>query len=241
MTARSPMKKQAGFSIIEIAVVLVVIGMMLMSAMPMMSDWMRNAKLRNQAEALQSGLQQARNEAVRRNQAITFYMVSGTSANALDDTCAVSSSGTSWVVSVRDPSGECDAAPAMTSTNGSNPLIVRTHVGADGASGVSVAGLASDGATAASSVTFDAFGRASGALVRINVAYATSQDADRPLRVDISPAGMVRMCDTTVTDSTDPRRCSDSPADADAGGTGTDTPISTPPTESQDVQTPTSN
>jgi type IV fimbrial biogenesis protein FimT len=237
------MKKQTGFSIIEIAVVLVVVGMMLMSAMPMMSDWMRNAKLRNQAEALQSGLQQARNEAVRRNQAITFYMVSGDNANALDDTCVVSSSGTSWVVSVRNPAGECDAAPAVTSTDGSNPLIVRTHVGADGASGVSVNGLASDGTTAASSVTFDAFGRASGSLVRINVAYATSQDADRPLRVDISPAGMVRMCDTQITDSTDPRRCPSSASDASApaGGTGTDTPISTPQTESQDVQTPPSN
>lgn len=235
------MKKQAGFSIIEIAVVLVVIGMMLMSAMPAMSDWMRNAKLRNQAEALQSGLQQARNEAVRRNQAITFYMVSGDNANALDDTCVVSSTGTSWVVSVRDPAGECDAAPAVTSTTSSNPLIVRTHVGADGASGVSVSGLASDGTTAASSITFDAFGRASGNLVRITVNYASSRDTDRPLRVDISPAGMVRMCDTTISDSTDPRGCPGSAASGSGTGTGTDTPISTPQTESQDAQTPSSN
>lgn len=201
------MKKQAGFSIIELAVVMVVIGMMLMSAMPLMNDWMRNAKLRNQAEALQSGLQVARNEAVRRNQAITFYMVSSDSATTLTDSCAVSANGTSWVVSVRDPAGECAAAPAVTSSDGSNPLIVRTHLGADGASGVSVSGLASDGTTAASSVTFDAFGRASGGLVRINVSYATGQATDRNMRVDISPAGMVRMCDTAITDSSDPRRC----------------------------------
>lgn len=62
---------QGGFSIIEIAVTLVVLGMLLASAVPSMSAWVRNAKLRNQAESLQTGLQQARNEAVRRNRPIT--------------------------------------------------------------------------------------------------------------------------------------------------------------------------
>lgn len=229
--------KQKGFSIIELAVVLVVIGMMLMGAMPTISEWLRNAKLRNQAEAVQSGIQQARNEAVRRNQPITFYLVSGDSANTLDDSCAVSASGTSWVISVRTPAGACDAAPAVTSTDNTNPLIVRTHVGADGASGVSVSGVASDGTTAASSVTFDAFGRASGGLTRVNIAYATSKTTDRPLRVDISPAGMVRMCDTAITDTSDPRGC---PASSTGGSSDsipdTDTPISTPVTETPDVE-----
>lgn len=218
--------KQKGFSIIELAVVLVVIGMMLAGAMPTISEWLRNAKLRNQAEAVQSGIQQARNEAVRRNQPITFYLVSADSTNTLDDSCVVSASGTSWVISVRTPAGACDAAPAITSTDNTNPLIVRTHVGADGASGVAVSGVASDGSTAASSVTFDAFGRSSGDLTRVNIAYATSMSTDRPLRIDISSAGMVRMCDTAITDTTDPRRCT---------ATSTDTPASTPLTETQDV------
>lgn len=199
--------KQRGFSIIEIAVVLVVVGMLLMSAVPTMTEWLRNAKLRNQAEALQAGLQQARNEAVRRNQPVSFYLVSGNSATTLDSTCAVSASGTSWVVSVRDPAGACESAPAVSSSDADNPLIVATHVGADGASGVSVSGLATDGTTAASSITFDAFGRASGALRRIDVNYASAQDGDRPLRLNVSAAGMVRMCDTTVSDASDPRRC----------------------------------
>lgn len=235
--------KQKGFSIIEIAVVLVVVGMMLMGAMPIMSEWLRNAKLRNQSEALQSGLQQARNEAVRRNQAITFYLVSGDNANVLDGTCVVSASGTSWVVSVRDPAGECDAAPAVTSTQSTNPLIVRTHVGADGASGVAVSGLAADGTTAASSVTFDAFGRASGNLARIDIAYASSQSSDRPLRINISPAGMVRTCDTSVTESSDPRLCPST--DAGSGGAETEAPnvpqITPTQPETQDVQAPAVN
>ena len=110
------MKHQRGFSIIEIAVVLIVVGMLLMSAVPTMTEWMRNAKLRNQAESVQNGLQQARNEAVRRNRPVSFYLVSNGTATALDNGCTVSATGTSWVVSVRDPGGACAATP--TNANG---------------------------------------------------------------------------------------------------------------------------
>ena len=207
MKAGSTMKKQAGFSIIELAVVMVVIGMMLMSAMPLMNDWMRNAKLRNQAEAVQNGLQQARNEAVRRNRPITFYMVDNGTATALNNSCTVSAAGASWVVSVRDPGSACAATPANTSTDATNPLIVVKRLGTEGSTGVSVSGLAADGSTAASSVTFDALGRRSGNLTRIAVKYASAQTEDRPLRVDITPAGMVRSCDPLITSTSDPRRC----------------------------------
>jgi type IV fimbrial biogenesis protein FimT len=198
---------QRGFSIIEIAVTLVVLGMLLATAVPSMSAWMRNAKLRNQAESLQTGLQQARNEAVRRNRAITFYLVDNGTATALNNSCTVSATGISWVVSVRDPGSACAAAPATTSTDTRNPLIVAKHLGGDGAKGVSVGGLAADGSTAANSVTFDALGRRSGTLTRLVVSYAVAQTDDRPLRVDITPAGMVRSCDPLITSSSDPRRC----------------------------------
>ena len=198
---------QGGFSIIEIAVTLVVLGMLLATAVPSMSAWVRNAKLRNQAESLQTGLQQARNEAVRRNRPITFYMVGNGTATALNNSCTVSDTGTSWVVSVRDPGSACAAAPTNASTDATNPLIVVKRLGAEGSTGVSVNGLAADGSTAASSVTFDALGRRSGNLTRIVVSYASAQSEDRPLRVDITPAGMVRSCDPLITSTSDPRRC----------------------------------
>ncbi len=86
-------------------------------------------------------------------------------------------------------------------------MIVATHVGADGGSGVRVSGVETDGSTAASSVTFDAFGRRSGDLARITVDYAVGQSDDRPLQIDISANGMVRMCDPNVSADDDPRRC----------------------------------
>lgn len=199
--------RQRGFSIIEIAVVLVVLALILTSAMPSIGSWLRNIRLRNQAEAIQNGLQQARNEAVRRNRAIGFHLVNPGSTTALTSACALSASGTSWVVSVRDPAGACNTAPSETPSSSSDPMIVATHVGADGGSGVRVSGVEADGSTAASSVTFDAFGRRSGDLARITVDYAVGQSDDRPLQIDISANGMVRMCDPNVSADDDPRRC----------------------------------
>jgi type IV fimbrial biogenesis protein FimT len=198
--------RQRGFSIIEIAVVLVVLALILTSSMPSIGSWLRNIRLRNQAEALQNGLQQARNEAVRRNRTVGFYMVNAGSATALTSACAQSASGTSWVVSARDPAGACNAQPTDTPTSSTDPMIVATHVGADGGSGVRVSGLETDGSTAASSVSFDAFGRRTGDLARITVDYAVSQSGDRPLQIDVSANGMVRMCDPNANDD-DPRRC----------------------------------
>jgi type IV fimbrial biogenesis protein FimT len=202
----TPVTRPRGFSIIEIAVTLVILALVLTSALPNISAWVRNAKLRNQAEALLTGLQQARNEAVRRNRNVGFWMVSLPSATAttLNNQCSTSASGTSWVVSVNDPSSHCADAPSTTTS----PRIVTTRLGADGSAGVQVSGLQSDG-TAASSVSFDGFGRAAaGGLSRIDISYAAAQANDRPLRIEISVSGQARLCDTVVTSAGDLRKCS---------------------------------
>jgi type IV fimbrial biogenesis protein FimT len=78
----------------------------------------------------------------------------------------------------------------------------------DGAGGVSVSALQSDGATAATSVTFNGFGQVTNttSIARI-VLDNSAGGAYRKLRVDISTAGQVRLCDLNVTTSTDPRYC----------------------------------
>jgi type IV fimbrial biogenesis protein FimT len=199
--------RQRGFSIIEIAVTLVVLGMVLASAVPSMSAWVRNARLRNQSESVLSGLQMARNEALRRNRPVSFYLVNQPSGSALSNQCVVSATGGSWVVSVRSPDGACAATPTLSSTNAENPLIVTSRLGTDGAQGVSVSAVDTDLSTAASSITFDALGRRSAGIARITINYASAQSNDRPMRVDIGPSGNVRACDPTITSTDDPRRC----------------------------------
>jgi type IV fimbrial biogenesis protein FimT len=76
------MKNQRGFSMIEVAITIAIMGILMATAMPSVGDWIRNTKVRNAAESIQNGMQQARSEAVRRNRPVSFNLVS-----TLDNTC----------------------------------------------------------------------------------------------------------------------------------------------------------
>jgi len=198
--------RQKGFSIIEIAVTLVVLGMVLATAVPSIGDWVRNARIRNETNALVNGLQVARETALRRNRPISFYLVNQPTGTTLTNTCTVSATGTSWVVSVNSPHNGCGNAPATTSNSSTNPLIVNSHFGAEATSGLGVSGQ-DNNQTASSVASFDALGRLSSGLAHITVAYSSSKSGDRPLRIDITKTGNVRACDPSITDTSDPRRC----------------------------------
>lgn len=200
--------KQRGFSLIEISITLVIFGFLLMSAMPNLTSWMRNAKLRSQAEAMQSGLQRARDEAVRRNRQITFWLITP-SGQSFNSSCRVTTTGNSWVVSATSPDSACDTITLVPS--GTEPA--PRHLGTESGTTISISGTDSAGTTAASSVTFDGFGRvvtsatASQNLRRIFISHATSSSTDRSQRIDINSTGLVRACDTSVTSTSDPRYC----------------------------------
>ena len=197
------MKKYRGFTIVEMAVVMAVMAMLMFAAVPSISTALDNTRIRNTTESLQSGLQMARAEAVRRNQSVSFWLVSTNTATALDNSCTQSNTSGSWVVSINAPEGHCADAPSTTSS----PMIVNGR--AVGESRVSVAAVQSDGSTAATQVTFNGFGRIANtdAISQIDITGPNTDTTYRPLRVSISSAGLVRMCDPGVTNSSDPRKC----------------------------------
>jgi type IV fimbrial biogenesis protein FimT len=69
---------QRGFTLIEMMIALLVVGILFAMALPTFSVWIANTKIRNGAEAVLNGLQYARNEAVKRNTTIEFEITSGT-------------------------------------------------------------------------------------------------------------------------------------------------------------------
>ena len=84
------MKTRAhGFSLIELSIALVILGILLLAAAPGFSAWMRNTQIRTAAEALRDGLQLARGEAVRRNTSIRFQLT-----NNLSSDCVLQPTGT---------------------------------------------------------------------------------------------------------------------------------------------------
>ena len=195
--------RQRGFNMIEIAVTLTILGLLMAAVLPSVSEWIRNTHVRTMAESIQNGLKKAKSEALRRNRIVTFWMVAPSTAASLDSSCALSSASGSWVISMADPTGKCDVAPSPTV----DPGIVETYGAGAGASGITVAGLASDGTTAATSVSFNGYGQrvpAGTPLARIDITH--SLGGARNLEINISAGGSIRMCDRDVA-AGDPRAC----------------------------------
>src|SRR5207247_7253737 len=156
---------QRGLNIVEIMISLVVLGVLIGLGAPGFAEWLESQRIRAAAEATLNGLQVARGEAVRRNTPVRFQLVSD-----LTSTCVLSSDSlttpvsVSWVISLADPTGACDA----TTDSGQSPSpagrILQRRTSAEGspnarATSVFVPAPAPPAPTqAASIVTFAAMG-----------------------------------------------------------------------------------
>jgi type IV fimbrial biogenesis protein FimT len=181
-----------GFTMVELMIGIVLLAIVLAIGGPSFATWLQNTQIRNMSEAVKDGLQLARAEAVRRNARVRFQLVDG-----LTNSCALSTAGSNWVVSMDSAVGACastnmadDAAPAA-------PRIVQTRSASDGSTNAVVA--ADD-----SSIEFNGLGRvatAPAANIEIDVtnptggACAASSGPMRCLRIVVTPAGQIRMCD----------------------------------------------
>jgi type IV fimbrial biogenesis protein FimT len=198
--------RQRGFTLVEAMVALTILVLLLVAGAPSVSDFIRNQRIRTVAESLQAGLQRARAEAVRRNTSVSFWLVSVSNPTSVDNSCALSSTSGSWVISVSSPAGACAALPSTTTA----PMLVEKNAIGNAGAAIAISAMESDGTTAATTVTFNGLGQVANAdaIARITLQSASSPSNYRQLRLDISTAGDVRMCDVGVTDSTDPRYCS---------------------------------
>lgn len=187
---------QRGFTLIEAIVAVVIAGLLLAATLPSAGTWIRNSRIRTTADSINAGLQQARNEAVRRNVQVGFYLVSDVDPTSMTDACALSSSSGGWVVGLASPAGRC-------ASDRDTFLALRPA----GEASFTVAAV--DGsANPATSVLFNGYGQianpAAITCVRISM---PSDAATRALNIAVNAGGQVRMCDPAVTDNNDPRKC----------------------------------
>lgn len=199
------MKRQGmrGVTLIELVVVMTLLVMLLAAVVPSVSVWIRNTQIRNVATGIQNGLQRARAEAMRRNVNVRFSLVSLTDPAVMDNTCALSEAGVSWVVSLDDPTGKCGTAVS----DSTDPRIIdKQAVGGGGKVKVSADDAAGADAT---NVLFNGFGRAATAngIAVISIDSSTPGDDYRALRIVVGTGGTIRMCEPKVTSSSDPRAC----------------------------------
>lgn len=200
--------RSPGFTLVELAVGLAVLAILLAAGIPSFAQWIRDAQIRNASESLQSGIQRARVEALRRNRPVTFWLVSLADHRVMDDTCTLSASGASWVVSIDDPTGQCATDLSDTTT----PRILEKQTAGEGHLRTTVTArtaVAPAGITA-NRITFNGFGRIvqdNSPIGWIGIDSTTSHEDNRTLELHISAAGEVRVCDPLITDTGDPRKC----------------------------------
>ena len=204
LTSRSPIERQ-GFTLVELMVTIALLSVLLMAVLPDIGTWMRNLNIKSTSSTLMAGLTTAREQAVRRNRVVRFSLVTLTDNSTMDNSCAVSASGRSWVVSMSDPVGKCRDDVSSTV----EPMILAKQVTGDGGMKTTVQSLNAAGG-AASWIAFDQFGRVQAsptAITTINIDATTSNSENRPLRIIVSPGGDAHLCDPKVNITGDPRKC----------------------------------
>jgi len=205
---RTARDHQHGVSLIELLIGIAVLALLLGLAAPSLTQFIQNTQIRTAAEAVSTGIQLAKTEALRRNTTIRFQLVS-----SLEDDCILASNGSNWVISTEDPTGKCGAAAGANVT----PFIVQKRGGADGARNADV--LATGGGAGNHTLVFTGLGRPSSAnldgFTTVDITndvtgvceHASASGTMRCLRIAVTPGGDARMCDPKVSDSTDPRKC----------------------------------
>lgn len=178
---------QAGLTLIEMAIGLVIIAILMALAAPSFRDWIHNIQIRGAAESIQNGLQLARAEAVRRNASVRFNL-NATSGIADWEICAT-------------PNTPCPQADIIQSKPGSEGTgSARAGISTGSATPFSTTLASGDGLPAG--ITFNSIGRVPTAnvgndIARIDLTSATCTSARR-LVVTVSPGGSIRMCDPLI-------------------------------------------
>jgi len=211
-----PFFKERGVSLIELVIGLAILAVLLGLAMPNFSQFLRNNKVRNAAEAIQDGLTLARGEAVRRNANVQFIL----------------NSGASWTIAceVAVDDADSDGLPDCPGFNPAptTPSYIQTRTDAEGSTSVAVttSEVSPNGGGAVAtplftnSLTFNGLGKVTGttlsagnnAVIDVAPTTGTCEAAGgsvRCMEVVVTSGGQIRMCDPRLTQTkpTDPQAC----------------------------------
>jgi type IV fimbrial biogenesis protein FimT len=184
MLSKSSGLRQYGVTLIEAMIVVAILGLMIAMAGPAVGDWLKNSQIRTAGEALLDGIQQARNEAVRRNVAVEFRLLAGTS----------------WEVRLADTTVSDRLLATRTSADGSKDVVLTP-------SPANATIIAFDGMGRRMTSNVDGSSVLLGACVDLpSTVLAPAKTRD--LQLNIALSGQIRMCDPKVSAS-DSRYCTE--------------------------------
>lgn len=189
MLMRGSAQYQQGFSLAEVIVVIAVLGMVAALGISSYTEMVQNTRIRTAAESIQSGIQLARAEAVKRNAMVKFQLGDSSSwvvclVALADDDCENNAASEDYLHG-RSASEGSTADTVVTTTPAANTSLVFSGLGL----------IVAD---------TDPF-----AEVEVDIDPAILEaDASRELRVLVGAGGSTRMCDPSpkLADD-DPRAC----------------------------------
>lgn len=181
-----------GFSLIELTIAIVVFAVIVVVAIPNISEWVGKARVRASAEAVQNSIRFAQSEAVKRNKLIEFSLINSTTPPAanlggFNNDLAIDN-GTAWVVRmIDDPSdstkgrtflqGDVFSTNGIQLLGGSNATLVFGGIGQ----------------------VYTAFPSGGSPILSSTRAYRIASFGGKyPLCVLVAPGGGVRWCDPSL-------------------------------------------
>ncbi|QIL78593.1 prepilin-type N-terminal cleavage/methylation domain-containing protein [Diaphorobacter sp. HDW4A] len=193
-------RRMAGFTMVELMTAISILAILLGLAVPSLTEWVRNNKVRAVANALQNGFRSARADALSRGQPVVLFLTDA-KVDSSTSSFSVTSNGKYWATLT---------VPGLMV--GETAALLNSGVLGDVAEGVTISGP--------SAICFNSLGRLSanaspgpsGGACSLPTTANESFDitmtgAKRRLRVLISTGGTVRMCDRDKDISKYPDGC----------------------------------
>jgi type IV fimbrial biogenesis protein FimT len=182
----------AGITLLEMMIGLVIVSSLLLVGTPSFTRWIQHMQVRAAAESVQTGLQLARSEAVRRNRPVEFRLKNADGQVEWEIGCDATSAACPAVIASRN-----------RSEAGQNARVAAAMAAAG--AGFDTALVAGAGLPA--SVLFNGMGLVTGGSAnRIELSNAALNPSPR-LTVIISHGGAIRLCDPEIARNRDPQGC----------------------------------